>query len=151
MTGYTSIAIYPLMKGGGQENGLRSGTTNTPGLAGLPVALEHLHHDATSIRELRDRFELELLSRFPDAAIHSRGQPRLPNTSCFSLPVMNASEIVEALAIRRVIVGTGAACSSGALSPSATLLAMGVNYRLAQAALRVSLSVRNTLNEKLSL
>ena len=142
-----SIAMCPMMKGGGQENGLRSGTINTPGLAGLAVALEHLPNAATSISELRDRFELELLSRFPDASIHSRGRPRLPNTSCFSVPALNASEIVEALANRGIIVGTGAACSSGALSPSATLLAMGVNYRLAQAALRLSLSAGNTMNE----
>jgi cysteine desulfurase len=67
----------------------------------------------------------------------------LTNTSCFSIPGIRATDIVEALVAYGIIVGTGSACSAGATEPPHTLLRMGVDYDLAAAALRVSFSRDN--------
>lgn len=135
------VELSPLILGGGQEKGLRSGTTNTPGLAGLAVAAAEWNPTtAASIAHLRNQFEEELRSRFPEVIIHSAGAGRLPNTSCFSLPGAVGEDVATALAAHSIIVGTGSACASGALRPSKTLMAMGVDYDTARASLRVSVS-----------
>ena len=96
---------------------------------------------------LRDNFERDLNQLLPQAIIHAKGAPRLPNTSCFSLPGIVADDVAEALAAHGIIIGTGSACSSGTLQPPKTLLAMGVDYDIARAALRVSLSRTNTAQD----
>jgi len=133
--------LEPMILGGGQERGLRSGTTNTPALAGLAAATSEsrdLKHQ--TIRDLRDSFESRLLHEFPEAVIHSISVPRLPNTSYFSLPGMLGEEMTGVLATAGIIVGTGAACSAGALQSSKTLRAMGVDHEIAVGGVRVSLS-----------
>jgi cysteine desulfurase len=142
------IEIVPLILGGGQEEGRRSGTTNTPGLAGLAVAASQWNPKSIKpIAELRDQLESQLKERFPRVHIHSRDAHRLPNTSCFSLPGFVGEELASALATRCVIVGTGSACASGARHPPKTLLAMNVDYDIARAALRVSISESTTIVE----
>ena len=139
------FSLKPMLLGGGQEHGLRSGTTNTPALAGLAVAAQlAITTDFGAIRELRDRFELALREVCPSVVVHSAETLRLPNTSCFSIPSVFASDVVEALAYRHIVVGNGPACSAGAMHPPKTLLAMGVPYDLATAALRVSLAPSTT-------
>jgi cysteine desulfurase len=142
------IELSPLLVGGGQEDGFRSGTTNTPGLAGLAAAASEI--DITAKREVsekRDYFERRLSEVLP-VQIHSAGAPRLPNTSCFSIVGMSGDELASELAELGIIVGTGSACSSGSLAPSTTLAAMGVDYDVAMGTLRVSLS-QSTLVEEL--
>ena len=135
------VVLDPMMLGGGQEDGRRSGTTNTPALAGLAAAAEEATStDATAMFRLRDGFESALSKAFPHAVVHSAGSNRLPNTSCFSIPGLIADEVAEALAADGILIGTGSACSSGSVHPPKTLLAMGVDYTLARAALRLSLS-----------
>jgi len=138
--------LEPMLMGGGQEHGLRSGTTNTPALAGLAAAAAEARDlKQQAIRDLRDNFESRLLDALPDAVVHSRTAPRLPNTSFFSIPEMLGDEMVAALATIGIIVGTGAACSAGAIQSSKTLQAMGVHHALAVSGLRVSLSRNTTL------
>lgn len=135
------VELPPLLLGGGQEGGWRSGTTNTPGLAGLAVAATEYNPSSVKfVAEVRDQFEIELRERFPGVQIHSVGARRLPNTSCFSVPGVVGEEVAAALATQGIIVGTGSACASGAMHPSKTLLAMKVDYKVARAALRVSLN-----------
>jgi cysteine desulfurase len=138
------IDLPPLLRGGAQEGGRRAGTTNTPALAGLAAAADGWDPaSASAVRGLRDQFEAALLAHFPDVIIHSVNAPRLPNTSCFSLPNVVGEAMATKLASQGIIVGTGSACSSGAMHPPKTLLAMGVDYNIARAALRVSCSVNN--------
>ena len=138
--------LEPMLLGGGQECGLRSGTTNTSALAGLALAAsEACHLEIEAIRDLRDAFEARLLDALPEAIIHSRGVPRLPNTSYFSVPGTDGEEIGEGLAASGIIVGTGAACSSGSIGGSKTLRSMGVPQSIAAGGLRVSLSRFSTI------
>ncbi len=140
--------LEPMILGGGQERGLRSGTTNTPALAGLASAASEARDlKLQAIRDLRDIFESRLLHELPEAVIHSRSVPRLPNTSYFSLPGMLGEELAGALATAGIIVGTGAACSAGAIQSSKTLRAMGVAHEMAVGGLRVSLSRSSTLQD----
>jgi cysteine desulfurase len=142
------IELLPLLLGGGQEEGRRSGTLNTPGLAGLAVAATDWNPVSTeSIANLRDQLELELKTHFPGAQIHSAGVRRLPNTSCFSLTGAVGEELAATLATQGIIVGTGSACASGAMRPPKTLLAMNVDYEVARAALRVSLSAATNIEQ----
>jgi cysteine desulfurase len=140
--------LEPMLMGGGQERGLRSGTTNTPALAGLAVAATEAQKSEQEVLQgLRDAFESRLEHELPDAVIHSRHVRRLANTSCFSLPGMHGEELAGALAAAGIIVGTGAACSAGAIESSKTLRAMGVAHEIAVAGLRMSLSRFSTLQD----
>jgi cysteine desulfurase len=132
------IAIVPMLLGGGQEEGLRSGTTNTPALAGLEAAAVQLNdHGIINNGEFRDQFEANLRRLFPEVKIHGADAVRLPNTSCFSLPGVVGDDLALNLAARNMIVGTGSACASGTIEPSKTLMAMGIGYDTAKAALRI--------------
>ncbi len=142
------IEVEPMITGGGQEYGLRSGTTNTPALAGVAAATVNafdLENDA--IGYLRDTFESLLLNEFPDAVIHSRDAKRLSNTSCFSLPGISGEDMAGLLVAAGIIVGTGSACSAGAIQSSRTLRSMGVDHLIAAGVLRVSLSLFSNLKD----
>jgi cysteine desulfurase len=144
--------LEPMILGGGQERGLRSGTTNTASLAGLAAAATEVRNlKIETIRDLRDTFEARLQHELPEAVIHSKSVPRLPNTSYFSLPGMIGEEIAEALAAVGIIVGTGAACSAGAIQASKTLSSMGVAHDIAVGGLRVSLSFNSSIQELIEL
>jgi cysteine desulfurase len=135
--------IAPLILGGGQENGRRSGTTNVPGAVGIGVAstlAAQALRQGSTVSDIRDRMETRLRNSFSDIVVHASQAPRLPNTSCFSLPGCSANSMADLLATKGFYVGTGSACSSGALEPPRTLIAMGVDYETARSALRVSLS-----------
>lgn len=138
------IEITPMLLGGGQESGMRSGTTNVPALAGLAKAAELAAERAPFTSEFRDAFEANVRDAFPDVVIHSSDAERLPNTTCISFPGTSAEDVALALAHVGVVVGTGAACSSGSMAPPKTLIAMGVPYDLANAAIRISTSRATT-------
>ncbi|AMP07637.1 cysteine desulfurase family protein [Collimonas pratensis] len=145
----SGLELTPLLLGGGQEHGLRSGTTNTPGLAGLAAAARGVDLCAADkIASLRDQFEAHIKAALP-VSIHSSHASRLPNTSCFSIQGILGDELAQSLAGAGIIVGTGSACSSGATQPPKTLLAMGVNYQTANSSIRVSLSSETTFDELL--
>lgn len=144
--------LEPMIMGGGQERGLRSGTINTTALAGLAsAASEARDFNPQAVCALRDTFEARLQDEFPEAVIHSRSVSRLPNTSYFSLPGIHGEEIAGALAAAGFIVGTGAACSAGAIQSSKTLRAMEVAHDIAVGGVRVSLSRYSTMQELIEL
>lgn len=135
------VDLHPLLRGGGQESGLRAGTTNTPALAGLAAAITEVNYeDMRNIKVLRDSLELALLREIPSTIIHSKFCERLPNTSCVSFPGHIGDDIAIKLASNGIIVGIGSACSGGSLHPPKTLLAMGVEYSIASSSIRFSLS-----------
>ncbi len=125
--------------GGGQERGRRPGTENGAAVVGFATAVEWALKDrdeeAKRLAAMRDRFEAALPK---DAVVFGASTPRLPNTSNFALPGLNAETAVIAMDLEGVAISSGAACSSGKVRSSRVLAAMGVAPELAKAALRVS-------------
>jgi cysteine desulfurase len=132
----------PLMRGGGQEQGLRAGTENVPGIAGFGAAarakVANLAHHQTVVTRLRDRFEAILKLSSPSVVVFGERSARVPNTSLFAVPGIKAETAIIALDLEGVAVSSGAACSSGKVAPSHVLAAMGVPPDLARGAIRVS-------------
>lgn len=138
----------PLIKGGGQERGMRAGTENVAGISGFgaaaAAALVGLAADAARMAMLRERLESGLKAATPETVIFGAGVARLPNTTLFAVPGMKAETAVIAFDLEGVAVSSGAACSSGKVQPSHVLAAMGVARALAQGAVRVSLGPTTT-------
>ncbi len=126
--------------GGGQERGRRGGTENVSGIAGFGAACEIVRElrDVPRQGALRDRFERELVGRWPETIVFGANAPRLSNTSNFALPGITAETALMALDLDGVMVSSGAACSSARVRPSHVLKAMGVADEIARCALRVS-------------
>jgi cysteine desulfurase len=132
----------PLIVGGGQEMRARSGTENVAGIAGFGAAALCAAQGLESmakLAQLRDKIEQGVLSFAPDAVIFSKDTERLPNTANFAVAGMKAETIVIALDLAGVAVSAGASCSSGKVSQSHVLVAMGVPEDMASSAIRVSL------------
>ena len=148
--GLRNISIEPIIYGGGQENGLRSGTTNVPAIVGFGEAAEicrnKLSEEIQRISSLRDLLEAELISRIPDIVINAQKTNRLPNTSSIIIPGVEADALI--LNLVNVMMGTGSACNSGALEPSHVLQAMGISREAASRTVRASLG-RFTTREQI--
>lgn len=140
------VDIQPLLHGGGQERGLRSGTENVAAIVGFGLACElataNLSNFASHTQALRDQFEHGLQSL--GVTIFSNHTARLPNTCFFAINGIEGETLVMALDRKGFAVASGSACSSDSTEPSHVLLAMGVNPDLARGAVRVSFGLQNT-------
>lgn len=137
----------PLIRGGGQERRRRAGTENVPGIAGFGVAARHAREAAPGYAQraaLRDEMELRVLAAAPDAVVHGAGAARLANTSCIGLPGVTGEIQVMTLDLAGIAVSAGSACSSGKVTPSHVLGAMGLDDEAAKSAIRVSLGAETT-------
>ena len=138
----------PLVRGGGQERGLRAGTENVAGIAAFGAAAAtarwQMAEEAAHMRALRDSLESGLKAISPRAVIFGTEAGRLPNTTLFSVDGMKAETAVIAFDLEGVAVSSGAACSSGKVQPSHVLAAMGVSPALTRGAIRVSLGWTTT-------
>jgi cysteine desulfurase len=138
----------PLLKGGGQERGVRAGTENVAGIAGFGAAAAALSQEVAAVPArllaLRDRLEGRLKAHSPQIVIFGAESERLPNTTLFTVPGMKADTAVIAFDLEGVAVSSGAACSSGKVQPSHVLEAMGVAPALARGAIRVSFGATTT-------
>lgn len=137
----------PLITGGGQEFGARSGTENAAGIAGFGVAaemaLQELDQFATRAA-LRGRLENEISTRASGALFFAQDAARLPNTTNFVVRGMKAETLVIALDLKGVAVSAGSSCSSGKVEHSHVLEAMGVDPDIVRCAIRVSLGRETT-------
>jgi cysteine desulfurase len=133
----------PFMRGGGQERGARAGTESVAAIAAFGAAaresLAGLNSEPARLTGLRDRLALAVRLVAADAAIFGETAPRLPNTVCFAVPGVEAATLMIALDLAGVAVSSGSACSSGKVTPSHVLAAMGVTPELARGAIRLSL------------
>jgi cysteine desulfurase len=143
------VDIAPLIHGGGQERGLRSGTENVAAIVGFGAACALLKHELTArtnkTRHLRDELEKGLASL--GATIFGNKAERLPNTTFFAFNQIEGETLVMALDRKGFAVASGSACSSDSTEPSHVLMAMGVAPDLARGAVRVSLSEANTTEQ----
>jgi cysteine desulfurase len=132
-----------LIRGGGQERGLRAGTENVAAIAGFGAACAAANAarqaDALRMTALRDRFETGLKAATSQAAVFGAKAPRLPNTTLFAVPGVNAETAIISFDLNGIAVSSGSACSSGRVQASRVLAAMGVEPALASGAVRVSL------------
>ncbi|NNM81355.1 MAG: cysteine desulfurase [Burkholderiales bacterium] len=135
------LSISPLIDGGGQEFGLRSGTENVAGIVGFGAAARlaavRMRAEQAALLKLRHRIEEAL--RASGAVLFSGGPDCLPNTVYFSFPGIDGGTLVVELDRKGHAVASGSACASGATEPSEVLLAMGVQPDIARGAVRVSL------------
>jgi cysteine desulfurase len=143
------VACVPLLHGGGQERDVRSGTLDTPAVAGLAVAAalaverQPAHHARLSA--LRDELVRRVREAVPDAVlIGPESAGRLPGNAHFSFPGCEGDSLLLLLDARGVEVSTGSACSAGVARPSHVLLAMGAKEDDARSSLRFSLGHTST-------
>jgi cysteine desulfurase len=133
----------PLLRGGGQERGLRAGTENVAGIAGMAAAIGAAKgrqaEEAATLATWRRDMEWEISRIVPEAVFFGEGAERLSNTSCFALPSIQAQVLLISLDMEGVAVSSGSACSSGNVQPSHVLRAMDIEPELARGAIRVSL------------
>jgi len=135
------VHVKPILHGGGQENGLRSGTQNTPGILGFSVALELTHSQMQQTTALMETLKKNLmagLNALPDCRVIT---PELsaPHVVCAVFPGLKSETLLHALEARGLYVSSGSACSSNKPQLSPTLLAIGCNRKEIDGALRFSL------------
>jgi cysteine desulfurase len=137
----SAVELDPLLEGGGQERGLRSGTENVAALVGFgkaaELALAELETRRARWLALRQRLETGL-ARLPGTTLFAPNAPRLPNTLQFGLAGIDGEALLMALDRKGIAVSSGSACASGAGEPSPVLLAMGVDADTAKTAIRAS-------------
>jgi cysteine desulfurase len=138
----------PLIRGGGQERGLRAGTENVAGIAAFGAAAATVRlqgaAEADQMRALRDKLETGLKAIAPGVVIFGAAAERLPNTTLFAAEGMKAETAVISFDLEGIAVSSGAACSSGKVQPSHVLAAMGVSPALTRGAVRLSLGWATT-------
>jgi cysteine desulfurase len=141
-------SLEPLLHGGGQERGLRSGTHDVAGIAAFGVACEiaakEVHYKAERLTALRDRLWRGIAAAIPEARVNGDIARRAPNNLNVSLPGTEAETLLLLLDQAGIACSSGSACASGALDASHVLLAIGIERDLARASLRFSLGTTST-------
>lgn len=140
--------FQPMLLGGGQEQGRRSGTENVPGVVGLGVAATLMNPSQVTVTDLRDTFEQRVIQA-TSAVANGHPQLRLANTTSLTFEGVDAAGLLILLDERGVCCSAGSACHAGTLHPSAVLEAMGFNAAHAASTLRFSFSRFNTMPEVL--
>ncbi|MEG9226294.1 cysteine desulfurase family protein [Aeromicrobium sp. Sec7.5] len=130
------VRFEPLLHGGGQEHGRRSGTENVASAVGLAAAVRAARPDASGVAALRDRFVEQVLAGAPTARLTGHRVHRLPGSASFVFPGRSGESILLDLERRGVVVSSGSACHAGSDEPSHVLTAMGLEREVAQTAVR---------------
>jgi cysteine desulfurase len=136
--------FHPLIIGGGQERGRRSGTENIPGIVGFGKAMEIASAQGTAaadhVRRLRDKLENFILESIPNTVRNGAAELRLPNTTSVRFDGLEGEAILLLLDEAGICASTGSACATGAVEPSHVLKAMGLSDTEALGTVRFSLS-----------
>ena len=142
-----SLPVKPILVGGGQERGRRSGTENLSGIVGFGAAAKACKMqpgENLEVTQLRDTFEKTILEKALGAKIIAQGVERLGNTSAIFMPGLNAETQVMAFDLAGIAVSAGAACSSGKVKQSHVLKAMNLPDELINNTIRISFGWQNT-------
>ncbi len=146
-----NIQLRPIILGGGQEFGVRSGTENVAFIAGLAQALtlaqRTTQQRSKKVAALRDWFIVELVKKIPEAHINGSLIHRIANNVHITIPVSDAETLQIYLNKQGIEVGTGSACSSGSVHPSHVLIAMGKSEKEAFQSLRITFGEKTKKNE----
>lgn len=144
------IYLEPLIHGGGQESGKRSGTENVAGAVALGEAVRYAVSSMGAVlprvAEMRDRL-VEGILKIPYS--HYTGDPvnRLPGTASFIFEAVEGEGLLLRLDLAGICGSTGSACSTGSLDPSHVLMAIGLPHEIAHGSLRLTLGEQNTMEE----
>ena len=134
------IPLEPLLHGGGQERGRRSGTEDVAGAVGFATALELAEAERVEasrrVAAIRDRFIAQVLERVPSARLTGDPEHRLPGTASFTFAGTSGEAVLLELERRGVVSSSGSACAAGSDEPSHVLMAMGIAPEIAQTAVR---------------
>ena len=145
---HKGVLIEPIIHGGGQEAGLRSGTENVPGIIGFAKALElaqaSRQKECARLIKLRDRLVEGILKSIPDSFLNGHPTKRLPNNVNVTILNIEGESLVLQLDRAGIAASTGSACSSERLEPSHVLLAIGLPKEAAHGSLRLTLGHSNS-------
>lgn len=144
--GARKLPISPIQFGGGHEGGLRPGTLNVPAILGFAKAISLIDlAEEARIRELRDRFEAQVLHALPKIKINGAKSARLSGNSSITIPGVDAEALLANLP--ELAMSTGSACTSGAPDPSHVLIATGLSRADALSTIRVGFGRGNTAED----
>lgn len=137
----------PFLIGGHQEHSRRGGTENVAYIVGLglacQIAKKYIEDENTRLKKLRDRLEKTLLEKISNSRVNGSRDSRLPNTSNIGFEFVEGEAILLKLDEKNIAASSGSACTSGSLTPSHVLRAMGVPFTFVQGSIRFSLSRYN--------
>ena len=143
--------ISPIIFGGGQQKGMRSGTENVPGIVGLgkavEIAMATMEERTKKETELRDHLIERVLAEIPYVRLNGDRDRRLPNNANFSFQFIEGESLLIMLDMAGICGSSGSACTSGSLDPSHVLLAIGLPHEIAHGSLRLTLGEDNTMEE----
>jgi cysteine desulfurase len=143
--------IEPLIHGGGQERGLRSGTENLPGIVGFGKAAEmakkEMPTESERLKRLRDKLIKGLLDPIPHSFLNGHPTKRLPNNAAVRYSFIEGESILLDLDIKGVAASSGSACTAKTLEPSHVLRAIGLKHEEAHGSLLFTLGKQNTEEE----
>ena len=143
--------LNPLIAGGEQERGLRAGTENVPGIAGLGKAItmagENEKQNAAHMRKMRDRLVKGILSSVPGAALNGPEEDRLPNNCSFRFDGIDGEALLLRLDLAGIAASAGSACTAGSREVSHVLKAIGLTEAEARSSLRLTTGIHTTEEE----
>jgi cysteine desulfurase len=145
------LQAEPVLHGGGQERGRRSGTESVAGAVGFATALELAAQDRedrmTKLAALRDELIRGVLLSVPTAILTGHPTRRLPGSASFCFPGTSGEAVLLQLEERGIVCSSGSACAAGSDEPSHILMAMDIQPQIAQTAVRFTLSDSNTAQQ----
>jgi cysteine desulfurase len=137
------VRLNPIIIGGGQERGFRSGSENIPGIVGFAKATEiskqEMKSEAERLKILRDSLIKQVLETIPKSHLNGHPEKRLPNNAHFRFDYIEGESLILTLKEHNIAAATGSACSSKTLEASHTLIAMGLLHEEAHGSLLISL------------
>ena len=145
------ISIDPVILGGGQENGLRSGTENVANIVGFGKACElsriNLLENISRMKELRDYISTKIIQEIPEVILNGHPESRLPNNIHFTFLGVNGEDLLIKLDENEIAASTGSACSVKIQKASHVLQAMGFSHEQITGSLRLTIGISNNLEE----
>jgi len=137
------VRVNPIIIGGGQERGIRSGSENVPGIVGFAKAAEimkaEIKTEALRLKNMRDKLIKEILNKVPNSYLNGHPEKRLPNNAHFRFDYIEGESLILSLKDQKIAAATGSACSSKTLEPSHTLISMGLLHEEAHGSLLYTL------------
>ncbi len=145
------LELDSFMHGGSQEKGLRAGTGNTAGAAGMTEAAKqsymNMRNNIRKEKKLRDYLIYRLTNEIPFVYLNGHSSNRLPNNANFCIKYVDGAVLMVMLDLKGICISTGSACTQGNTSPSHVLLALGLGEENSRSSIRITISSETTIEE----